>query len=244
MADPSRPLKTRLEPFIRVPGSFPYSWITLVIIGMIVALTVQAQLIASAHLPVGRVMWLSLLAMAAGVVGSKMWHYAKHRHEPDTMTGWCIQGFILGTTVTVVPAFLLAHLPLGTVLAASAPGLLFGMAIGRVGCFVAGCCGGPPTAARWGMWSSDTHVGARRVPTQLMESLFCLVLGLVMLAVFHLHGPASGGYFVATLAAYVLFREGLLRLRAEKERAWLPVTVTPIVSGLVLVAAVIVIAVR
>src|SRR5579884_3267225 len=70
------------------------------------------------------------------------------------------------------------------------------MAVGRVGCFFAGCCGGPPTASRWGVWSSDQRVGACRIPTQLMELVLAGILGLGALAVVLNHGTADGAIFV------------------------------------------------
>src|SRR6516164_10979336 len=69
-------------------------------------------------------------------------------------------------------------LPAGVFLDATAPGLLVAMAVGRVGCFFAGCCGGPPTASSFGVWSSDQRVGARRIPTQLLELVLAGILGL------------------------------------------------------------------
>jgi phosphatidylglycerol:prolipoprotein diacylglycerol transferase len=236
------PIPTRLEPYIRIPGTLPYSWIMLVVVGMVVALITQAQLIAYVHLPVRTVSFATILAMAAGAVGAKVWHVVKHWNHPEGQgaAGWCIQGFILAAAVTAVIAFWVARVPLGVALDASAPALLFGMAIGRVGCFLAGCCGGPPTAARWGIWSSDQHVGARRVPTQLMEALFCLLTGLATLAIFLQHGPANGALFAAALAAYTLFREGILRLRSEQVTPRLPVAVTSVISAIVLLGALLV----
>jgi phosphatidylglycerol:prolipoprotein diacylglycerol transferase len=237
----AEPIPTRLEPFIRVPGTLPYIWITLVIVGMIVALITQAQLIARVHQPVWTVTFCTILAMAVGAIGAKVWHVFKHRNHPEEqgVAGWTIQGMIVGATATAIIAFWIARVPLGVALDASAPGLMFGMAIGRVGCFLAGCCGGPPTAARWGVWSSDQHVGARRVPTQLMESLFCLVGGLVTLAVFLWHGPANGAIFVAAVSAYTLFREWLLRIRVEKYETPLPQLAIPLASALVFIGSVI-----
>jgi phosphatidylglycerol:prolipoprotein diacylglycerol transferase len=237
----AEPIPTRLEPFIRIPGTLPYIWITLVIVGMIVALITQAQLIARVHQPVWTVTFCTILALAVGAVGAKVWHVFKHRNHPEEqgVAGWMIQGMIVGATATAIIAFWVTRVPLGVALDASAAGLMFGMAIGRVGCFLAGCCGGPPTAARWGVWSSDQHVGARRVPTQLMEALFCLLTGLVTLAVFLGHGPANGALFVAAVAAYTLFREWLLRVRVEKYETPLPQLAIPMASALVLIGSVI-----
>lgn len=239
--DSTIPLKTTPEPYIRIPGMFPLIWGVFVTIGMIVAVIVQALLGSRYNLPAGSVFISTLAAMAAGIVGAKIWYIIKHRDEHDYI-GWCIQGFIVGATLAAILLFgVVMRAPFGTVLDVSAPGLMFGLAVGRIGCFFAGCCGGPPTASRWGVWCSDQHVGARRVPTQLMESLFCLILGLITLAAILTHGPVGGAYFVAVIAAYTLFREGILRLRVEPLSKRLPVALTPIVTTLVLVAALVVI---
>ena len=47
--------------------------------------------------------------------------------------------------------------------AVTAPGLLVAMAVGRVGCFFAGCCGGPPTASRWGVWGISSLIHELRL---------------------------------------------------------------------------------
>ena len=116
------------------------------------------------------------------------------------------------------------------------------MAIGRVGCFFAGCCGGPPTASRWGVWSSDQRVGARRIPTQLLELVLAGILGLLVLVAVLSHGSAGGAIFVAALAAYTLGRQGLLRLRAEPRQTRLGGLLTAALAALVLIAAVVLLA--
>jgi phosphatidylglycerol:prolipoprotein diacylglycerol transferase len=212
--DWNQEIRTGLEAFVRVPGAFPFIWITFVGLGMIVALVTQTLLLAHAHLHIGPVWAWTLVAIAVGTAGAKIWFIVKHRGE-RRFEGWCIQGFIAGAAPAAFIIFTAFHFPTGAVLDASAPGLMFGMAVGRIGCFLGGCCVGMPTSASWGIWCSDQHVGARRIPTQLMESASALVLGLALLLPFLARGPAGGAYFVAALAAYTLLREGLLRLRAE-----------------------------
>ncbi len=231
-----KPVSTCLAPFARVPGALPLIWAAMVTLGIVVALVVQSLVIARDHLVVGPAWAWTLAAIAVGIAGAKGWFIVKHRSE-RRFEGWCIQGFITGATLAAAILLAVAHAPTGIVLDASAPGLMFGMAVGRIGCYLAGCCGGPPTAARWGVWSSDQRVGARRVPTQLMESALALVLGLGALAVVLSRGPAGGAIFVAAVAAYTLVREGVLRLRAEPLKMGGPVTAA--VSALVLVTAVI-----
>jgi phosphatidylglycerol:prolipoprotein diacylglycerol transferase len=127
-----------------------------------------------------------------------------------------VQGFNAATAVAGTIAVVVAGFPAGPLLDASAPGLFFGLAVGRIGCFFAGCCCGRPTRSRWGVWSSDQRIGMRRVPTQLLESALSLLIGLLALAAVVGGVPLHGGIFVAALAAYTLFRQGILRLRTER----------------------------
>ena len=61
---------------------------------------------------------------------------------------------------------------------AFAPGIAIGHAIGRLGCFSAGCCWGLPTSLPWGVTFTDPHshatvgvpLGVALHPTQLYES--------------------------------------------------------------------------
>src|SRR5262249_829742 len=47
-------------------------------------------------------------------------------------------------------------LPLGVVADCTAPALAIGQAIGRLGCFMAGCCYGKPTSLPWGVQFKDS----------------------------------------------------------------------------------------
>src|SRR6266568_9566999 len=150
-----------------------------------------------------------------------------------------IQGFIVSAPVAAVIMLAALHISIGVFLDVTAPGLLVAMAVGRVGCFFAGCCGGPPTASRWGVWSSDQRVGVRRIPTQLLELLLALSLGLGVLVAVLRHGPSGGAFFVGVLAAYILGRQGILHLRAEPRKTRQGGLVTAALAALVLFAAVI-----
>src|SRR6266699_3165414 len=240
-AGSAEPVRTCLTPFARVPGILPGIWGVMVTLGIAVALAIQSLVIAGDHLAVGPVWTVSLVAIAVGIAGAKGWFIVLHRHE-HRREGWCIQGFIAGAILAVAILLVVLDMPVGVFLDVTAPGLLVAMAVGRVGCFFAGCCGGPPTASRWGVWSSDQRVGARRIPTQLLESLLALSLGLGVLVALVGHGPAGCAFFVAGLAAYTLGRQGLLRLRAEPRKTRLGGLATSALAALVLVAAIVLLA--
>ncbi len=246
---PASPVRARLAPlagFDRRPAVIPGSYTFLVTLGVVVGLLMQHSLAAHEHVAPGRVLIASLLAVAAGLVGAKLWYLALHLRSWREFgaDGWCIQGFLLGAAVALAAATALLHLPLGSVLDASAPGLFLGMAVGRLGCFFTGCCAGRPTAARCAVWSSDRRVGARRIPTQLYESLGSAAIGLSgWFVVLHAHLAVPGGLFVASFAAYTLWRQLLLPLRAERRRTKAGAAVTGGLAAVVLSAAVVMLAV-
>ena len=240
-AESAEPVRTCLTPFARVPGILPGIWAAMVTLGIAVALALQSLVISGAHRAVGPVWTVSLVAIVVGIIGAKVWFIVLHRRE-HRIEGWCIQGFITGAILAAAIVLAVLNIPAGVFLDATAPGLLVAMAVGRVGCFFAGCCGGPPTASRWGVWSSDQRVGARRIPTQLLESMLALSLGLLVLVAVLGHGPAGGAFFFAALAAYTLGRQGLLRLRAEPRKTRLGGLATSALAALALIAAVVLLA--
>ena len=69
------------------------------------------------------------------------------------------------------------------------PPIALGQAIGRIGCFLAGCCYGAPTDSACGVVfpanvGSSAPAGIPLIPTQLFESAFCLILSGFLVYVF------------------------------------------------------------
>jgi hypothetical protein len=80
------------------------------------------------------------------------------------------------------------------------PGLFHAVAVGKQGCFLAGCCTGCPDRVRFGIWSSDGRVGVRRIPAQQLEALVSVLLATGALLAFLALGRAAGGLvFAGTL---------------------------------------------
>ena len=235
------PVKTAWLPLIRVPGVIPGFWAAMAVLGFSVALAVQALVISRAHLKLDNALAFSLFAVALGIVGAKVW-FVVLRWRDRRVEGWCIQGLLAGVLIAAAVGFAGFHVAVGTLLDASTPGLFFGMAIGRLGCFFGGCCAGRPTAARWGLWSVlDQRVGIRRIPTQLMESILALGVGFMALVAVLGPGPFGGAIFVAGLAAYTLLRQGILRLRGGPPKSALVAQLTAVAATLALVADVLVV---
>ena len=124
--------------------------------------------------------------------------------------------------MVAIGGLLTLNLPIGLFLDAAAPAIFLAVAIGRFGCFLTGCCAGRCTTSRWGVWSSDRRIGANRIPAQLLESATGLSIGLA--AAFLVLEDVAGGsglIFVASIVVYVIARQFLLRVRAERrEFSW------------------------
>ena len=225
----------------RAPGVRLGAWPALVGLGAAVAMTLQAVLAAQRGLPAGRLLLISLLASLLGVAGAKVYYVITHRGQrrgPLT-GGMSLQGSMIAVFGGLLLGSWLAGIPVGPMLDVTAPGLLFGLALGRWGCFFGGCCVGRPTASRWGIWSSDRWVGVRRIPVQLMESSWAGILAVAALISLLTVRPAvSGLFFVAAFAAYTFGRQVLFPLRTVPRKTAHGRMVTLMVSGLAVVAAV------
>jgi len=127
-------------------------------------------------------------------------------------------------------------LPFGDLIAAP---LCFGHAIGRLGCWLNGCCYGRP--ASWGIVMPDVDI-LPRVPTQLIEAAGLAVLGSLLL----LARPdrARAG---RTLAFYAI-GYGILRFAVELLRddprggAWFGMSVSQSLSIAALIAGILLLA--
>ena len=230
-------LKTRwapLAPLAPQPAVVPGIYLALAIVGFLVALGSQAAILAREHIDAGSSLAASVIALVAGLIGAKLWYAILHPDESILRGGRAVDGFLVVAPLVAVVALQAFDLPAGAVLDATAPGIFVAVAIGRVGCFLTGCCAGRCTNSRWGVWSSDRRVGARRLPAQLLESGAGLAIGVATLVFVTSDGLlVHGAVFMASLATYALVRQALLRIRAEQRKVHRTLPMTAAATGLV-----------
>ncbi len=234
-------VKTRwalLAPLARQPAVMPGVYMALVALAALVLIALQATILANQTIPVGRALSVSAIAAASGLIGAKVWYAFLHPDESMIRGGWAVDGFFVVAPVVAALTLFAFDLPIGVYLDATTPGLFLGVAIGRVGCFFTGCCAGICTNSRWGVWSSDRRIGARRVPTQLLESAAGLIIGVVTLPLALAYPPVHGAIFIVAFGAYAVVRQLLLRLRAERRKSSRTVSATAVAAALALVVIV------
>jgi phosphatidylglycerol:prolipoprotein diacylglycerol transferase len=222
--NPRGAVRTRwalIAPLSKMPGVIPGSFTVLGTLGILVALVVQSAILARANIAASESVGVSLIALVAGLAGAKAWYAVLHPGPWRTalLGGWAVDGFLVVAPAVAVGMLLALKLPIGQFLDATAPGMFFAVAIGRLGCFLTGCCAGRCTRSRWGIWSfdRDRRIGARRIPAQLLESAAGLLIG-VFAALFVLSDALGlqGVVCVGAVVAYFLVRQMLLRLRADR----------------------------
>ncbi|MEK8073248.1 prolipoprotein diacylglyceryl transferase family protein [Rhodococcus sp. NPDC078407] len=200
------------------PAVRVWSWPALVAAGAVVALILQGLLLSRTDTNVAAAVAMSALSCVLGYIGAKVWYLVLHRRPVATFirAGACIQGFLLVSLGTLVIGGALGGMDVGAVLDATTPGLFLGMAIGRPGCFLAGCCSGRPTGSRWGLVSSDRTLATRRIPVQLYEAAAALLIaGVTLAVVLSVDLPVAGLVFLGSIAAYTLIRQGLFLFRVD-----------------------------
>jgi len=117
-----------------------------------------------------------------------------------------IVGLVLGA---LVPAARF-RIKLLDMLDLSAPGMMAGLAVGRIGCLLNGCCFGRPATVPWAVRITDdpTHLLIARHPTPLYEMLGALAVLALLLHGLR-HRSFSGETFLGFLFLYSAVRFGV-----------------------------------
>jgi phosphatidylglycerol:prolipoprotein diacylglycerol transferase len=186
----------------------------------------------------------ALIGIIGGLVGAKLIWAIEFRHEAPFMSLLLSRGGLswFGGFVGGVGAGLWAlrrrRIPIVPALAAAAPALAMGHAIGRIGCFLVGDDYGRPTALPWGIafprGLPPTTVPVH--PTQIYEALGLALLAWILIK-WRREGVADGVVFGRYLAL-----AGALRFLIEFVRVNDPVA-GPLTLAQLFSAAIIVIGV-
>ncbi len=126
-----------------------------------------------------------------------------------------------------------------------APAAAMGQGIGRIGCFMAGCCYGKPTDLKWGVVFTHPHslapTNISLHPTQIYSSLSGFVI-FVVLILLHSKKNFDGQVLLWFLILHSTSRLAIERFRGDY-RGMIPGTemsTTQFVATLILIASVVI----
>lgn len=147
--------------------------------------------------------------------------------------GLIYYGGFIGAALAVIIYARVKHVPLWPFADFVITALPLGQAIGRVGCFLNGCCYGTP-----GTWPWCTLVdGTRRHPTQLYESFVCMVVYGILFW-YYRQRPRGGRVLALYLILYPLGRLLLEFWRGDERLHWLGLNVAQELSLILLVTGI------
>jgi phosphatidylglycerol:prolipoprotein diacylglycerol transferase len=210
----------------------------LLAVAFLVGLWVASRQARRAGLDAARVTDMAVWVLIAGLVGAKLllvivdWRYftASPRQLSSVIqSGGVFYGGLIGGALVAWWYARRHALPGWRTADVLAPGVVVGQAIGRLGCFAAGCCWGKASSVPWAVTFTDVYA-ARAVgtpmdtplhPSQLYEAMatFLIFAFLLWLAPRkRFHGQVALSY----VALYSAARFALEFLRGDPDRgSWL-----------------------
>jgi phosphatidylglycerol:prolipoprotein diacylglycerol transferase len=225
-----------------LPRLFHIGWFSLPTYGVVVA---TAYLVAIAllyrkaqeeELPKEKILDLSLWILTAAIVGAKLllivvdwkryWENPKELIEVVQSAGVFYGGFLAASVVGIW--YLRKHrLPAWKVADMGAPSIALGEAIGRWGCFAAGCCYGKETTGLFHVTFtnplSQAPINVPRHPTQIYLSLNAFLIFLVLQWVYK-RRTFDGEVFWLYVLLYSITRGILEIFRGDLVRGFVPYT--------------------
>lgn len=179
-----------MHPILFELGSFTiYTYGVLVATGVLLGLWYARHQAPRAGLSPDKVWNLGIYMILSALLLAKLWlvasdwrYFAAHPREifgiATYQSGGTFYGGVLGAFLMIALYTFFQRMPLLSVLDTFAGALPLGHAIGRLGCFAAGCCYGRPTSVPWGVtfksqaagMLAGTPLGIRLHPTQLYEA--------------------------------------------------------------------------
>lgn len=210
-----------MHPILIKLGSLTiYSYGFMVALGFLVGVLVSLYFAKKNGLSVDLILDLAIYVILAAIFGARLFYVIGDwgQYKNNLLGIFMVQEgglvFLGGLIFAMLAAFLYARkkniswLFLFDVLT---PGTALGQAIGRIGCFLNGCCFGLPTKVPWGMvfpkgsLAYEFFPWRHLHPTQLYSSFSVLIIFGLVLLVFRFK-KFDGQVFLSGLILYSIYR--------------------------------------
>jgi phosphatidylglycerol---prolipoprotein diacylglyceryl transferase len=218
-------------------GNFsPPTYGFLVALGVLTGLIVTVKLAKGQRINPDSAWNLGVLVVLMAIVGAKVLlvindfsYYMSHPADLFSLSmlqaGGVFYGGVLAAIATAIYYMRKHHMPALRTCDTFAPGVALGHAIGRIGCFSAGCCFGKPTDHWFGVTFtnplanivSGTPLNVPLYPTQLIESAVEFINFLILLWMIK-HKKFEGQVIGSYLFLYGVARFFIEFIRNDPER--------------------------
>lgn len=186
-----------MHPSIIKFGSFEiHSYGLLLAIAFLVAIQIFVVRGKRRGIPEDALHSIALVILILAIIGGRglfiLTHWSDYAPDPAAIFrlwegGLMLYGGYLLAIAGTIAYIRRAKLPVWSIADAAAPAMAIGIAIGRIGCFMNGCCFGLPTHSAWGIrfpagsYSTYTFPGVAIHPSQLYLALAGGALFLTLL---------------------------------------------------------------
>lgn len=206
----------------------------LIAVGFLIALALASREAKRLEIPHEGVVDIGFYALFTGIIGSRLFfvltnwqHFSEH--PVDILKIWegglVFYGGLLFAVPTVIWYAKKNSLPLWQTADIWAPSIAIGHAIGRLGCFCAGCCYGKPAEGLpWAVTFTDPDslaiIGTPLHPTQLYES-GAELLNFLILITLRQRQSFKGQLFLVYILNYSIIRSLVELFRGDEVRGFL-----------------------
>ncbi|HDZ89947.1 MAG: prolipoprotein diacylglyceryl transferase [Deltaproteobacteria bacterium] len=221
--------------------------------GFLAALLITVRLGKDQGIGPQQTMDMGFLIILSAIVGSRIMyvlmnisHYIKR--PLDVFKVWegglVFSGGILCVVLTVIWYAKRHDLSFWKVADLWSPAMAVGQGIGRIGCFMAGCCYGRPSGPEWGVVFTDPHslapLNIPLYPTQLFSSISGFIIFFILLLI-HRKRRFQGQVFLWLLMLHSTARLFIERFRGDDRGVIIggQMSVTQLVTLLILLGAVV-----
>lgn len=231
-----------------IGGWTVYSYTVTGMLAIVAVITVAYLWLRPKGYSLTSILVLSFVGSATGLLGARLFYVIGHmgtfsRNPGEIldfqMSGLVFYGAVIVGGVAVILAARLLKMRIWEILDAAGLGLLLGLAIGRVGCFLNGCCGGKPSGLPWAVTFPGTMESVH--PTQLYElGLNLIAFGLLLYLAKRL--KREGEVFLLAIALYGVIRFNMEFLRVHSDPLAAPVF--QLISMMLIVVSLIILVAR
>ncbi|MBW1910351.1 MAG: prolipoprotein diacylglyceryl transferase [Deltaproteobacteria bacterium] len=200
-----------------------------------------------------QIMDMGFIIILSAIVGSRLLYVllniTYYSHEPVEIFkmwrgGLVFSGGIIGVIMAMFRYSERRNLSLWKIGDLWAPAAAVGQAIGRIGCFMAGCCYGKPTDLKWGVVftypNSLAPINISLHPTQIYSSILGFIIFFILLII-RSKKKFEGQVFLWFLILHSTARLAIERFRGDDRGMLLNsnMSITQFVTIFILIASVV-----
>lgn len=238
-----------------LPGGFKvFGYGLMLFLAYLASINMTAWRARKGHLNPGFAFDMATWLFIGGLVGARAFFVIQYRRNFDSFFdifkiwegGIVFYGSLIGGTIALLLFWYFYRFPFLPMADAIAPAICIGMAIGRLGCFLNGCCYGDRCELPWAVSFPSVsapfkdQVARGLIPPTATHSLplhptqlYLTIDGLVLLGVvlaFWPHRKADGQAMALYFLLYAITRTLVEELRNDESAQYLGMTISQIIS--------------